>query len=202
MRRLLIPLFLIAGCSGAPCGFDWGFGDSPLGIWPATVTRTKRLSFRIDRTRPWIIDLGRGSGRYGLETIRVDQDGRVEMCSMTTPEAGDPNRFGWEKAVAQLPAEAVKRLLDAVEENRLLEMQASYCAAGVCDGTQWTLWIRQGNRERAICCDNYFPAPIRRFAQELDEIIAETVGPNLRGERIPPGGDRNHERELWDSLER
>ena len=74
--------------------------------------------------------------------------------------------------------------------------------ANVADGTQWVLWIRQGDRERASYFNNHFPGPIVRFARELDEIIAQSVGPKLRWERVLPWNSREHEKELWKSTER
>jgi len=74
--------------------------------------------------------------------------------------------------------------------------------ADIYDGTQWVLWIRQGDREKVVYCSNHFPDPIVRFAAWLDANVARSVGPSLKWRAVPALRSRDHERELWQSIER
>jgi hypothetical protein len=80
-------------------------------------------------------------------------------------------------------------------------MDRSY-AADVADGTQWVLWIQQGDRERSVYFDNHFPEAITTFAKHLDAILSMASGPNLQWQPVLPPMSRRHESELWECIKR
>ena len=49
--------------------------------------------------------------------------------------------------------------------------------------------------------DNSLPAAITRFAEQLDGILAEAGLNNLSWQPVPVRKFRQHERELWESIE-
>lgn len=92
-------------------------------------------------------------------------------------------------------------MLEEVEANRLLGLDKEY-HADVCDGTQWVLWVRQGDREKTVFFNSHFPDPIIRFAEQLDAIVSGSVGPGLKWRAVPPAQSRDHEQALWESIKR
>jgi hypothetical protein len=112
---------------------------------------------------------------------------------------GHANLF--ERATMTLPPASLARVLAAVDANRLMELHRGYYG-GAADGTQWVLWIRQGRDEKSVYLDNYFPAPIGRFARELDAALAQSGLAGVTWEAVPEAETRRHEVELWASIER
>lgn len=100
MRRslVIVAAFAVGGCSGH-------------------VERDSRPAFTIDRSQPFWLEFGRGSGWHGLDTVKLDQTGRVVLHRMkSTPQV----------ATLQLSPEAVAAVLGAVESNNLTGLHKSY----------------------------------------------------------------------------
>jgi hypothetical protein len=53
---------------------------------------------------------------------------------------------------------------------------------------------------KSIYCNNRFPRPIEELAAYVDEAILEQVAGQVAAGPYPAGGNRRHERELWDSI--
>ncbi len=174
---------------------------SPMSHPVAKVVKDDRAPFRLDSGEPWRIEFGRGSGWHGLDTIQLDQSGRAVFHRLKYERAGDVTVLSWETATAPFPPDAVAKVLDAVRTARLVELDKAY-HADVCDGTQWVLWARQGDREKVVYFDNHFPEPIVRFAEQLDAIVSGSIGPGLKWRAVPSAWSRDHERELWESIRR
>jgi hypothetical protein len=155
---------------------------------------------RLDPAAPYRIALGRGSGWHGLNTIDVRSDGTVTLHRQCRQWDGTAWRLCWETATLHLPDEGLAKVLDAVEGDRVLGLCRAY-SANVADGEQWVLWVRQGEREQVVYCDNNFPHLLVRFAAHLDAILAENGLPQAEWHRVEPAS-RDHERELWDSIKR
>lgn len=173
------------------------FDEFPLTV---EVVPDTRPAFTFDPAQAWQIDLGRGSGMDGLETVEMANDGKVTLHRAKAVRQGDGYAHTWEKATPSLSPDAVKRIADAVVAERLPELGRAY-HAGVFDGTQWVLWVRQGGREKVVYCDNHFPESVVRFAATVDaELVA--IGAAVRWQQVPFWDERRHERELWDSLQR
>jgi hypothetical protein len=160
-----------------------------------------RPVFDLDAARQWRIDLGRGSGLDGLETVTVNQSGRLLLYQRTDELDGTVVRSRWETAADVLPPEAVASVLAAATSNQLTLLRRAY-HADVYDGTQWVLRIRQGEHDKAVYFNNHFPERVVRFATKLDEIIATTVGPRLRWRPVVVFDGPPPEHELWESIRR
>ncbi|MGA2068006.1 MAG: hypothetical protein ABSG86_23755 [Thermoguttaceae bacterium] len=155
--------------------------------------------FVIDAAKPWKIELGRGSGRDGLDTAALTHDGTVLLYRLTRKPTSGARGASWETAEMALPHEAVSSILAAAAENRLLKLERAY-HADVRDGTQWVLRISQGTNEKSVYFDNHFPGAIVRFADLLDAVLARNGVGTVRWEPVPAGQGRKHEKGLWDSI--
>ena len=148
----------------------------------------------LDPDLPYIIQFGRGSGWHGLDTVKVAQDGTVTLHRLTNGE--DPF---WETATLKLHTESLAQVLDAIEKNRLFGLRKAY-HGNVVDGTQWVLWLKQGDKEKAVYFDNHFPPEIERFADALDKALAENGLEKAEWRYVGEADARGHERALWDSI--
>lgn len=178
MRRMLmaVAVFATVGCSGRP-------------------------ALRIDPTQPFRIEFGRGSGWHGLDTIKIDQGGSVVLHRAKREQRDGANHQSWETTTIQLQPDAVADVVKAVDANNVLGLNKAY-HANIHDGTQWVLWIKQGNREKSVYFNNSFPREITEFAKQLDGILANAGLERAVWKPVPTGEARPHEREIWDSIER
>jgi len=140
---------VIVGYASISTGYDRL--DPPRDHPLSKVVKDDRPPFRLDPVKPWRIEFGRGSGYHGLDTVKLDQGGHLVLHRLGSR--------GWETAAVDLQADVVAQVLEAVEANRLLELDKAY-HADLKDGTQWVLWVRQGEQEKAVYFDNHFPDQI------------------------------------------
>jgi hypothetical protein len=142
-----------------------------------------------DVTQPFKLDFGRGSGWHGLDTVAIAQDGQTSLHRL--------RRDGrWERSSLRLSPEQFRAVAQAVARHGLPRLAKEYHTT-LADGTQWVLWIRQRQRQKATYFNNNFPASIRHFARQLDGILRSAGYDALRWQ---PAKSRNHERELWNSI--
>ncbi len=146
----------------------------------------------LDADRPYMIRFGRGSGWHGLDTVKIREDGSVTLHRLISTD--DPS---WETTTLKLRPESLARILDAIEKNRLFGLQKAY-HSDIADGTQWVLWIKQGERQKAVYFDNNFPPEIERFAEAVDKALDESGLEKAVWHNV--GDARGHDRGLWDSI--
>jgi hypothetical protein len=164
-------------------------------------TWNDRPSFAIDHAQQFWLEFGRGSGWHGLDTVKLDQTGRVVLHRMKSERKGDVIDQSWETASLQISPEDLAEVLKAVESNELLGLRKEY-HENISDGTQWVLWIKQGEQEKSVYFSNNFPRRIRAFAEELDTILTLAGSNKVAWQPVPDRESRQHERELWDSIKR
>ena len=182
-RTLLIAIaYAVAGCSGS-------------------VEKDDRPPFTIDRTQPFRLEFGRGSGWHGLNTIKIDRTGRAVLHRQKAEYRKDVTVTSWEFATLQLSPEALAEVLQAVESNNLMRLHKAY-HEDIADGTQWVLWIKQGEQEKSVYFDNSFPRAITDFAEQLDAILTRDGSDKVTWQPVPERESGQHDRDLWDSIKR
>jgi hypothetical protein len=162
------------------------------------VGRNDQPAFSIDPTQPFRLEFGRGSGRDGLETVRVNPDGRVVLYRLKQGQ----QEYAWETSTLQLSPETLTKVLQAVEANGLTQLQPTYQNPKIADGTQWVLWIKQGEREKAVYFNNSFPPQITHFAKQLDSMLLAAGLDKATWQLVPANEPRRHDHELWESIKR
>jgi hypothetical protein len=175
-------------------------GVTAAALWHLTGHSPSNL-VRLDPAVPYVIEFGRGSGLHGLDTVRVLQDGTVTLHRRSRTFDGKEAHLGVETATLKLPEGPLAEVVTAVEKNRLLSLDRAYHGK-MADGTQWVFWVEQGGAERAVYCDNNFPAEIVRFAAALDKVLAENGLEGAAWQPVPDEDAGDHERELWASIGR
>jgi hypothetical protein len=165
--------------------------------FPLTKTepdRGPKLPF--SAAQPFHLELGRGSGRHGLDTIAVDQTGDTVLFRRRLDAA-----YGvvWETAKLNLSQAAIHRILSGMLQLGLLEMARAY-HADVWDGEQWIFWVKQGGKQKSIYFNNHFPNAIQSFAGLLDSELQKADIKNAKWLKVPRKEDRRHEKEIWQSI--
>lgn len=107
-------------------------------------------------------------------------------------------KISWERATIELSREELAQVLEAIENERLMKLHRSYAPRPhIHDGTQWVLWIKQGESEKSVYFNNSFPKSIVRFAKRIDGIIAAHRD-QLKWEPLPHRDDKD----VWASIDR
>jgi hypothetical protein len=176
----------------------WAVVLALAGLAWLVTPRLRGLLMQCDPAVPWVVELGRGSGMHGLDTVKVFQDGTVVLHRR---DAGGWPAGGADVTRFTLPEHALSQVLDGLAKYRLLDLEPVY-RRGVRDGTQWVLRVKQGAVEKAVYCDNRFPEQVRQFAADLDALLARHGLGMAAWCRVDYGGLPPHEQELWDSIRR
>jgi hypothetical protein len=175
--RLLILAALLIGCDGGPL----------------SRTRTEpdtRPAFVLDPSKPFVIELGRGSGRSGLDIVKVNNTGAVEMTRVTRGQ-------NTESASLQFSSADVATLVGLVNANQITSMGRTYSDPGVDDGTQWVLWIEQPPSAKAIYFNNSFPSQITAYANGLDALLQKNGLSTARWSPMPKQKGIDQQNALW-----
>ena len=157
------------------------------------VEPDSRPEFVLDATKPFVIEFGRGSGLHGLDVVKVDETGLVQLSRV----AGT----GIESATLRLYDSDVKALVGLVSARGLTGMARTYSDPKVHDGTQWVLWIQQSPSEKAVYFNNAFPRQIQSFARDLDAMLRGAGLGNVRWNAVPTQEGRDQQAALWRRLE-
>lgn len=99
-----------------------------------------------------------------------------------------------------LSSAAVGKIFEAVSTCGLMRLSKEYHARNIEDGTQWILWIKQGENEKAVYFNNDFPEAITRFAETVDNVLLESGSVQVQWERFPDVEHHQHEKDLWSRI--
>jgi hypothetical protein len=185
-QTLLILAIVLCGCSKR--------GTTAAVGRPTVVEPDTRPAFALDVSKPFVIELGRGSGLSGLNVVKVSETGVVELHRI----AGGANL---ETTSLRLSDARVKELANLVNSRRLTGMGRSYSDPRVADGTQWVLWIQQLPSEKSIYFNNAFPGEITGFADRLDALLQEASMANASWTPVPEKQGRDEQAALWARIE-
>lgn len=144
---------------------------------------------------PVLLEFGRGSGRHGLATIRILEDGTV-IINRDAAEEGT-----LEMAQVQMSANGMATVRDAISRHELGRLKKIYSHPTMQDGTQWVLRFKDTGGERSVYFNNEFPTQIVEFAEKLDDLLADELK-DAKWLRVAYFDGRRHERELWESIKR
>ncbi|MCP4396865.1 MAG: hypothetical protein GY801_06150 [bacterium] len=170
--------------------------SSPL----AQVVKEHRPPFTIDPTAPFLVMFGRGSGRFGLNTAEINEQGTVGLYRIRSEERDDAWHLFWETGTLQLSPEDLEVVVDSINTFQPTALHKEYHAE-VYDGTQWVLWLKQEPHEKSVYCNNHFPESMYEFSDFLDEFLAEHGLENVTWTKVPQEDYRKHEEELWRSIQ-
>lgn len=164
------------------------------------LKRFKELTeFRPDL--PFTIELGRGSGMYGLDTIRIssDEGARLYRSETFTPKHSRFRSQIWYSAQLELPKPAIASIASAISEHKIMGLDRKY-HANIDDGTQWVLRIVQGESQKAIYFNNRFPEEVKRLATIIDQTFDKNGLAKVKWSEEPAMVAGQHDAELWQSL--
>lgn len=181
MKSLILIMLLAAGFTACS-------KELPL----ARTEPSKTAAFAVDTKKDFHFELGRGSGMEGLDTIEFGSNGEVTLFRQQ-PQAK------WQTAALKLAPVAIARIFEVVRTEGIMEMPSAF-HANAYDGTQWVLWIKQDQKSKAIYCNNYFPAGVKRLAEQVDKELAAAGLDRIKWKDVPTKKFREHEKPLWKCL--
>jgi len=151
-----------------------------------------------DASKPYRLEFGRGSGRYGLDTIVLDEEGRITQHRQKEVPTEDGIYCYWQTRSFSIPSDTVKQVAALIEDLRIIEMKRAY-HADVVDGMQWIFWLVQGGQEKSVYFNNHFPKAIQDFAVALDAQLRNAGIAKIKWTRVPDDESRQHEKAIWNS---
>lgn len=167
----------------------------------ASIDTDTNPVMEFDPSRPYQLKFGRGSGWDGLDTVAIDENGDVVLHRLQEEQDGDVIRQSWQTAGMTIDDKTAQRIAELILECGLLKLNRAY-HADVEDGSQWVFWLVQGEGEKRIYCDNFFPRPVQDFAVELDSELEQAGADAVKWKPVPAEWERDHEKGLWESVER
>jgi hypothetical protein len=184
---LLILVAFLVGCGDMSTTTKSGRGKP-------TVEPDTRPAFILDASKPFVIELGRGSGMDGLDIIKVDHTGAVELSRIAAGQ-------NVESASLQLSSADVDTLVGLVNANQMTSMGRTYSIPSLADGTQWVLWIEQSGSEKAIYFNNSFPNQITAYANSLDALLQKAGLNKVKWSPVPQQSGIDQQAALWARIE-
>lgn len=158
------------------------------------ITPDPRPAFVLDSTKPFVIEIGQGSGLDGLDIIRVEDSGMVLLTRFVS-------QLKPESASLQLSKPELVSLVSLVNKLQLTDMGRVYSDPRIVDGTQWVLWIEQLPSQKAIYFNNAFPEPIIAFVSELSTML-DAAGASTVTWQVMPADEANQQQsKLWSRIE-
>lgn len=161
-------------------------------IWVA-VPYVRGAIVRHTAQAPLLLELGRGSGRDGLDTVRIGSNGSVILFRYGR------NRSEAESTRLALTEQQMNQIHQAIRQHDLEHLDRKY-SRSIADGEQWILRINVKGEVRPTYFNNNFPPNIEAFADELDLVLAEAGLTEERWRAVRHIDGWRHDRELWDSI--
>jgi len=153
-----------------------------------------RPAFALDPAKPFVIELGRGGGLDGLDIVKINETGRVEL----TQVLGKPID---ESAQLQLIAADVSKLVALINSQKITSLGRSYTDPAIADGSQWILWIEQSPHEKAIFFNNSFPPQLMKFVEELDAVLEKNGLNSVAWKPAPQPQTSLQHQALWGRIQ-
>lgn len=156
------------------------------------VTPSTQPAFVLDPGKPFVFELGRGSGWHGLDIVEVRETGVVRL------QRGE-NRPQAQSTSLNLSPAQVAELVTLINRKGLTDLGAVY-DGHTNDGTQWVLWIRQGSSEKSVYFNNAFPSAITTVADQLDSLLQSAGLPQAKWSAVPGTAGRDYQMALWNRV--
>ena len=151
-----IAFLFVAGC-------DCDSRKVNLASSSLTSVKDERPVFHIQPNSEFMLELGRGSGWYGLNTVSIDQKGNVLLHSIT--------KSGIQQTSFVISDPELENILNLVDSNNLMTLDREYHDERIADGTQWIFRASQNGRIKSTYFNNRFPTEINDFARDLDSVL-------------------------------
>jgi hypothetical protein len=159
-----------------------------------TVTPDTRPAFVLDPSKPFLIELGRGSGWRGLDIVKVDETGTVQLSRIE----GRPTA---QAASLKLSSADLAALVGLINANQLTSMGRIYSNPRIADGTQWVLWIQQSPSQKSVYFNNSFPNQITAYATGLDALLQKAGLNSAKWSPLPTPQSADRQKALWARIE-
>jgi hypothetical protein len=157
----------------------------------------KETGATVDLDETFLLELGMGDGRDGLNVTTVPASGHASHVYQTEEKGG----VRWSRVTFDVDRAEIERLVKVLNEHGFLHLAQGYQAKGVNDGAQWIVHVRTGGLDKYVYADNVFPEPLVAVARFVSEQIVDTR-PKLRAESRPARLGRGYGDHLWRAVRR
>jgi hypothetical protein len=196
---VICTMAIVSGCSDP--GPKLVQGDARAKSYPLdSIDMDPQRTMPFDPTQPYRLRFGRGSGIDGLDTVAIYEKGQVVLYRSKEQWDGGVIRHSWETATSSIDAETVRKIGELIRDCDLLGMNRAY-HADVADGSQWVFWLVQGDHQKHIIFDNFFPEAIQDFAVGLDRDLKAGGVDVVEWKPVPAEEAGEHDKDLWESAE-
>jgi len=144
----------------------------------------------------FLLELGMGSGRSGLNVTSIDRAGRAHHTyehRERTPKGTDVT---WRRVDFTVSDAELAQLVALLDEEKLLQLHREYSDPSVSDGAQWIIHLRTRGRDKYVALSNAFPEPALRIARFVTGLV--DARPELADESRDAKRNDQH---LWRWLE-
>lgn len=197
LQLFLIVLTIAAlqsGCGNSVIGEPLRGDSNGMNLPLSKSVPDMRPAMTFDVEKPYCLQFGRGSGLDGMDTIALDESGRVLLCRKKHAREGDGFNTYWETKSFQTGANEIRQIASLIQDLDIIGMDREYYA-DIQDGTQWVFWLIQGDQEKTVYFSNHFPEVIQDFAMALDELLEDGTWA-----RIPDEQGWSHADALWNAI--
>jgi hypothetical protein len=215
---LLAALLALPGCSKrpAPAGGTTATADAsaprntiaplifPVGLPKVETVVTedhhwaKETGATVDLDETFLLELGMGDGREGLNVTTVPASGHASHAYRTQDPKGG---YRWVRVTFDVEHAEIERLVKVLNENGFLHLAERYEGKGLHDGAHWIVHVRSGGLDKYVSADNAFPDALVAIARHVTTQIVDTR-PGLYGESKPARLGSDYGDHLWRATRR
>jgi hypothetical protein len=202
MRLILVlsTLSLLSGCSDP--GPKAVRGDARAKSYPLySIDMDPQREMPFDPAQPYHLKFGRGNRTDGLDTIEIDEEGRVVLYRLKEEKDGGQTDHSWETVSLSIDAETTRRIAELIRDCGLPGMNLAYDAK-VDKGSRWVFRLTQGDHQKRIDFNNYFSEAIQDFAVALDRELKQAGVEHVEWSSVSPEQAREHDKDLRESDDR
>ena len=139
---------------------------------PVETKPDEQKPFRIAPDEPYEVNFHAWEKPSGAGRGIIIKQHQPAVVRERSGDRDPEGRYAVERtATFTLPPASLAKLLRAVEDRGVMNLQGSYTLRGATDGPQMKLFIRQGERVKRVECSNYFPDELKAFADDLKALV-------------------------------
>jgi len=140
--------------------------------------------------------LGQGSGLHGLNLVKITAAGEGFYDYPL-------DDIKWQQWKFHVDNQTMEKLVEKINNLKIMNMKRVYEDPNVADGTQWCLLIKGNGNAKSIYFNNKFPDQIKQLADYVHNTV---MGPmrqsgKVKSGPLPEEEFLKHQREIWDSIQ-
>jgi hypothetical protein len=158
----------------------------------------KEKDATVDLDETFLLELGMGDGREGLNVTTVAASGNASHVYRTQDPKGG---YRWVRVTFDVEHAEIERLVKVLNENGFLHLAERYEGKDLHEGAHWIVHVRSGGLDKYVSADNAFPDALVAIARHVTTQIVDTR-PGLYGQSKPARLGADYGDHLWRATRR